>query len=182
MNVEITVRIDGREVATLRHDIFGESIGIEQQTETLKDRVGQVVLESGFEELEASIRRPCCCGQPMENKGRRRIEIMSLSGEISFERTRYRCRTCHRYLMPGDALVRCGRHQMTRHLGKTVCQLATLEHFTQLQRLMADQHAVFLGHDEMLRLVHDVGGTVDARRQAEAVDAAVHPSAIHPEV
>lgn len=99
MNVEITVRIDGREVATLRHDIFGESIGSEQQTETLKDRVGQVVLESGFEELEASIRRPCCCGRPMENKGRRRIEIMSLSGEISFERTRYRCRNCHRYLM-----------------------------------------------------------------------------------
>jgi hypothetical protein len=182
MNVEITVRINGQEVATLKDTIFGEAIEIEQQTERLKDRVGQVVLETGFAELSASLRRPCCCGMPMENKGVRPITIMSLSGEVIFERTRYRCRTCGRNLIPADAVVCCGHHRMTRHLAKQVCQLATLEHFTELERLMADQHGVHLGHDEMLRLVHDVGGTVDAQRQSEAEHAAAHPSTIHPEM
>jgi hypothetical protein len=182
VNVEITVRIDGQEVATLKHAVCGEAIELERQTEKLKDRVGQVVLETGFEELAASLRRPCCCGKPMENRGRRRVTIMSLSGEVTFERTRYRCRTCRCYLTPADAVVRCGHHRMTRHLAKQVCQLATLEHFTQLERLMSDQHGVDLGHDEMLQLVHDVGGTVDAQRQAQAKFAAAHPSTISPEV
>ena len=92
MNVEIALRINGQAVATLKDTIFGEAIEIEQQSERLKDKVGQVVLEAGFAELSVSLRRPYCCGMPMENKGVRPIMTMSLSGEVIFERTRYRCR------------------------------------------------------------------------------------------
>ena len=45
---------------------------------------------------------------------------------------------------------------MTLHLAKLVCQLGTLEHVTELERLIADQHGVQLRHDEML-LVDVVG-------------------------
>jgi heterodisulfide reductase subunit A-like polyferredoxin len=94
VKVEVTVRIDGREVAILEECISGQAIDVEQQTERLKDRVGQVVLAEGFSQLAATLRRPWCCGKPMQNKGPRRVTIMSQSGEISFNRTRYRCREC----------------------------------------------------------------------------------------
>lgn len=47
---------------------------------------------------------------------------------------------------------------------------------------MADQHAVHIGQDEMLKLFHDVGGTIDAQRQAEAVRAVKRPSRIIPKL
>ena len=43
---------------------------------------------------------------------------------------------------------------------------------------MADQHSVHIGHDDMLHLVHDVGGTVDAQRQSAARRAINSPSKI----
>lgn len=178
MKVEVIVRIDGREVATVDQSVWGEAIEIEQQTETLKDRIGQVVLEVGFTQLATTLRKPCCCGKVMKSKGRRCVTIMSQSGEVTFERRRYQCRSCGQCQTPADAVVRCGRHRMTRHLAKQICQLATLEHFTRLEQLMADQHSVHIGHDEMFQLVHDVGGTVDMQRQVAAKRAAEHPSTV----
>lgn len=180
MNVEVTVRIDGREVANFEQWISGEAIEIEQQTEHLKDRVGQAVLSEGFSQLAVSLRRPCCCGKPMENKGLRGLTITSQSGEVTFVRTRYRCIECRQYQTPADRVICCGHHRVTRHLAKQICQLATLEHFTRLEQLMADQHGVHIGHNEMLQLVHEVGGTIDRQRQAEAVHAVAHPSRIRP--
>ncbi|MGE4001367.1 MAG: hypothetical protein AB7I48_14215, partial [Planctomycetaceae bacterium] len=69
----------------------------------------------------------------MENKGRRRVSIASLSGEVVLERRRYRCRRCGAWRTPADAVLCCGVHRMTRHLSKLVCQLATVEHFTRLE-------------------------------------------------
>jgi hypothetical protein len=182
MKVEATVRIDGREVAILEEFVSGQAIDVEQQTEHLKDRVGQVVLTERFSQLAVTLRRPCCCGKRMQNKGPRCVTIMSQSGEIFFNRTRYRCRECHQYKTPADRVICCGHLRVTRHLAKQICQLATLEHFTRMEQPMADQHAVHIGHDEILQLVHDVGGTVDAQLQAEAVRAAEHPSQITPKL
>lgn len=178
MNVQVVVRIDGREVATFNDDVCGQPIEIEQQTEALKDCVGRIVLADAFSQFDASLRRPCCCGKPMQKKGRRTVILMSQSGEFPFERTRYRCTTCGCCTTPADDLVCCGNHRVTRHLAKQVCQLATLEHFTRLEQLMADQHCVHLGHDEIMKLVHDVGGTVDAQRQSAARRAMENPSKI----
>ena len=182
MNVEVTVRIDGREVATLSQDISGDPIDIEQQTEALKDRVGQLVLPQAFAQVDASLRRPCCCGRTMRRKGTRTITLMSQSGEIEFTRRRYRCPECRRCRTPADAIICCGNHRITRHLAKQICQLATLEHFTRLEQLMADQHGVHIGHDDMLQLVHDVGGVLDKQRQAEARRAIERPSKIKAKV
>ena len=178
MNVEVIVRIDGREVSVLAETISGQPIEIEQQTEGLKDRVGQVVLAEGFLQFDSVLRRPCCCGKPMEKKGTRTVTIMSQSGEIDFKRRRFRCTKCGACQTPADALVCCGKHRATRHLAKQICQLATLEHFTRLEQLMADQHNVHVGHDEMLRLVHDVGGTLDQQRQEAAKRTIEHPSEV----
>lgn len=48
MKVEVIVRIDGREVANLNQSISGQAVDMEQQTEALKDRVGQAVLPEAF--------------------------------------------------------------------------------------------------------------------------------------
>ena len=168
MNVEVIVRIEGREVASIEQELPTiEALDLEQQTERLKDRLGQVVLEVGFDRMASSLRRPCCCGRAMQNKGRRCVTIASLSGQVVLQRNRFRCVTCGAWQTPADAVVCCGRHRMTRYLARQVCQLATLEHFTRLEQLMADQHGVTLGHDPMMKLVHDVGGVAEARRLAE---------------
>lgn len=168
MNVEITVRIDDREVACVKDEIeTGSELVLEEETERVKDRVGRVVLESGFQQIVEHARRPCCCGRRMENKGKRRVTVISQSGEVVLERRRYRCRECHAWQTPADALVCCGRHRVTRYLARQICQLATLEHFTRLEQLLADQHGVHLGHDPMLQLVHDVGGAAESERLAE---------------
>ena len=158
MNVEITVKIEGREVAVIPQEIFlTKAISIEEQTERLKDRVGQVVLEQSFEHLDAELNTPCCCGRRMENRGQRGVTWMSQSGEIRVVRKHYRCRECGDWQRPLDQVVCLGPHRITKHLGKLVCQLATLEHFPQLEKLLFDQHQVALGHDEMMQLVHEAG-------------------------
>lgn len=48
MKVEVTVRNDGRVMATVEEMISGEAIEAEQQTEHQKDLVSQVVLREGF--------------------------------------------------------------------------------------------------------------------------------------
>lgn len=168
MNVEITVKIEGREVATIQQDIpLTKAIPIEEHTERLKDRVGQVVLEQSFEQLDAELKTPCCCGRRMENRGQRGVTWMSQSGEIRVVRKHYRCRVCGDWQRPLDQVVCLGPHRITKHLGKLVCQLATLEHFPQLEKLLFDQHQVALGHDEMMQLVHEAGQAAEASRRAE---------------
>ncbi len=159
---------DPRKVACLNDQIeTSESLPLEQQTEQLKDRVGQVVLEVGFQKCANQLRHPWCCGRPMRNHGKRLVTVTSQSGPVTCERTRYRCRECGAWRMPADAVVCCGNHQITRLLARNICQLATLEHFTRLEQLMADQHGVHLGHDPMAKLVHDVGGAAEQKRLAE---------------
>lgn len=168
MEIQVTVRIDGREVACLHQSlVIGRAIETEEQTERLKDRLGQVVLEHGFEQLAEDLEPPCCCGRAMENKGLRPLTLMSQSGEVRVSRRRYRCRTCGAWRMPADAVLGLGSHRVTRRLGQLVCELATLEHFPELEQLLANQHGVFLGHEEMRQLVHDVGQAAEADRLAD---------------
>ncbi|MBX3452475.1 MAG: ISKra4 family transposase [Planctomycetaceae bacterium] len=168
MNVEIIVRIDGQEVAKLTDEVpTSAALPLEERVEQLKRRVGSVLMEVGCRQLAVQLRRPCCCGRQMENRGKRFVTLTSRSGEFTFERTRYRCRVCRRWLFPADAVVCCGRHRITRLLAQTVCQLATLEHYTRLEQLLADQHGVHLGHDPMMHLVHEVGGVAETRRLVE---------------
>lgn len=168
MEVQITVTIDGREAGCVKQSIpMGQAIEIEEQVERVKDRVGQVLLEKGFEHLRDDIHSPCCCGRAMENRGLREVTLMSLSGEVRVSRRRYRCRACGEFRTPADALICCGSHRVTRALAKRVCQLGTLEHFPELEQLLADQHGVFLGHEEMRQLVHQVGQAAEAARLAD---------------
>lgn len=168
MQIQITVRIDGREVANVEQVVAGTAAEIEEQTRRVQQRVGRAVLEVGWQARVDQGWRPCCCGRRMENRGRRTITVMTLSGEVSVERTRYRCRVCRRWLTPADGELCCGRHRVSRALAQRICQLATVQHFTRLEQLLADQHGVSVGHEEMLELVHDVGGTADRVRRAEA--------------
>lgn len=168
MNVQVIVKVDGREVADFQDEVSTrEAFEFEQSTEQLKDRMGQVILEVGFQACDQQVRRPCCCGKPMRSHGKRIVSIMSQSGLVTYERTRYRCGTCGAWQTPVDALICCGKHRITRLLARNICQLATLEHFTRLEQLLQDQHNIQLGHDPMLNLVHDVGEAAEQKRLAD---------------
>lgn len=180
MYVKIIVEVDGRQAATMGEEVeIQASLKLEEQVEQLKDRTGRVLLEVGFQKLSRSLRHPCCCGRRMENRGKRGWTVTSQSGEVTFERTRYRCRHCRSWSTPADGAICCGRHRITRLLGRNICQLATLEHFTRLEQLLADQHGVHLAHDAMLQLVHDVGGAAEEKRLAEAEAWRAQPAETH---
>ncbi len=168
MKVEIIVRVDGREVGLMEQEVAtAEALEFEESVERLKDRVGQALLETGFTRLASTLRQPWCCGRKMVNHGKRCWTVMSQSGPVALERNRYRCPTCKAWQTPADGVICCGTHRITRHLGRLLCQLATLEHFTRLEQLLLDQHGLHLGHDPMMKLVHDVGGAAEAERLAE---------------
>jgi hypothetical protein len=168
MYVQITVRIDGREVGNLEEQLSGTAVQIEEHTLRLQCRVGRIVLEHGFNEIADQVCHPACCGRSMENRGRRCRTIQTQDGEVVVERTRYRCRVCRHESIPADAQICFGRHKITKPLAQRICQLATVEHWTRLEQLVADQHGVHVGHEEMLELVHDAGGEAERQRRAEA--------------
>jgi hypothetical protein len=167
MLIEVTVRIDGREVANLTQTISGDAAVIEEGTRRFGQRIECTILDHGFGGLARNVRRPICCGRPMQSRGRRCVTFQTLSGEVVVERTRYRCRTCRKWRTPADEQIACGRHRLTRPLAQRICQLATIEHFTRLEQLLADQHGVHLGREEILEVVHDVGGAAEQQRRAD---------------
>lgn len=168
MRVQLTIRIDGREVGSLEEQMAGTAAELEEQTLRLLRRTGRIIVEHGFNEIADQVDHPYCCGRSMENRGRRCRTIQTQNGEVVFERTRYRCRNCGRHCIPADAQICFGRHDITKPLAQWICQLATVEHWTRLEQLVADQHGVQVGHNEMLGLVHDAGGEAERRRRAES--------------
>jgi len=166
MVVQITVQIEGREVQWEK-TLAGTPAEREEAGHAVGREVARVINEAALTEAAKDVRHPCCCRRPMENRGRRPLTIWGMDGPMRITRTRYRCKTCGQECTPADGLLVCGRHRITRPLAKRVCQLATVEHFTRLPQLIFDQHGVRLSHHEILDLVHEVGGAVDAQRRAE---------------
>jgi len=167
MYVKVTIQIDGREVGNFEAEVSGTAADVEEQTLQVQRRVGRVLLEHGFSEIAGHVEHPTCCGRRMENRGRRCRTIQTQDGEVVVERTRYRCRVCHHGSIPADERLCFGRHRITKPLAQRICQLATVEHWTRLEQLVADQHGVHVGHEEMLELVHDAGGEAERQRRAE---------------
>jgi Uncharacterised protein family (UPF0236) len=168
MVVQITVQIDGREVQQLRQEVTGTAAEREEQAHRVGKEVGRVVGEEALAEAAAAARHPSCCGRRMENKGKRRVTLHGLDGELRVPRTRYRCRTCGRDVYAADGELKCGRHRVTRPAAKRACQLAAVEHFSGLPQLLFDQHGMRLSHEEVIELAHDVGGEADRQRRAAA--------------
>lgn len=79
--------------------------------------------------------------------------------KVTDERTRYRCRKRGKWQTPADSVIWCGPQRVTKHLAKTVCQLAVTNYFTQLEQLVTDQHEVYLAGETVWELVQHVGGT-----------------------
>ena len=169
MQVKITVEIDGRQSGIVEHEVSGSAAEIEEQTRSLTQRCGRIVLETGFLQISAASPRPCCCQVPMESRGKRCLTLETTFGPVVVSRTRYRCRSCGAEVYPADEAWRCGRHRMTYPLARRICQLATVEHFQRLESLLADQHGVAVGHEAILELVHDVGGVLEQARLAATV-------------
>lgn len=168
MVVQITTWIDGREVEQVEQELSGTPAEREERAHRLGKQVGRVITEHALAEAAGQVRHPCCCGRSMQNKGRRRLTMRGLDGDLRVPRTRYHCGTCGQNVYAADGLLMCGRHRVTRPLAQRACQLATVEHFTELPQLLFDQHGVRLSHEELIELVHDVGGEADRLRQAEA--------------
>ncbi|MCB0115155.1 MAG: ISKra4 family transposase [Caldilineaceae bacterium] len=169
MNVQMTIRIAGREVETVERTISGDAFEREEEAHRLGKEVGRVVAEQALGELaEQHQRTPHCCGRPMNSRGLVPITVQGLDGPLTIRRRRYRCVQCQRNFYPVDGSLLCGCHRVTRPLAKKACQLATMEHFTELPQLLFDQHGVRLCHAELIELAHDVGGAADRLRQADA--------------
>src|SRR5436190_4768144 len=167
MHAEVIIQINGRTVATLKQEIQGTAFEREQQIGRVQQRLGCVIAEKEFQEIADSVPPPKCCGRPMKNCGSEEIHIQTMSGKVFLTRRRYRCRVCQRSVHAADQAICFGGHRLTKLLAQRICQLATVEHFTRLEQLLADQHGIAVGHDEMMELVHEAGGAAEAARRAD---------------
>jgi hypothetical protein len=168
MLVQISVRIDGREPVLLERALSGSAEEMEEAVREDLQRTGRVILETAFQQISDRTPAPSCCGRSMKNCGLRPIGVMTSCGEVIVSRRRYRCRECGRELHPADMRLCCGKHRVSKPLAKRACQLAVVEHFTRLPALVMAQHGVTLSHETLLELAHDVGGTAERMRLAEA--------------
>lgn len=170
MLVQVSVRIEDQELVVVEQELSGSAEAIEEQVRNVQQRVGRVMLKPAFQEIADRTPVPRCCRRSMKNCGLRTIGVMTSCGEVSVRRRRYRCRCpdCHHEVHPADSLLCCGAHRVSKPLAKRVCQLAAVEHFTRLPGLLSAQHGVTLCHETILELAHDVGGTAERMRLAEA--------------
>lgn len=171
MLIQFTVTVDGREVGSESRVVSGSAAEVEEQIRGMHQRAGRMALEPALLWIADQTSAPRCCGRPMANCGQRVITVRTTFGEIAVSRRVYQCDQCGHRRTPADAQFCCGGHRITRPLAQRVCQLATLAHFPQLPDLLANQHGVMLGHDTLVKLVHDVGGSADRLRQAEAAQS-----------
>ena len=167
MYAEVIIQIDGRTVATLNQEIQGTAFEREQQIECVQQRVGCVIAEKELQQIADSVAPPKCCGRPMKNCGPEEIYVQTMFGKVYLTRRRYRCRVCERSMFAADEAICFAGHRMTKLLAQRICQLATVEHFTRLEQLLADQHGIAVGHEEMLELVHQAGGAAETARRAD---------------
>ena len=63
MYVQVTIRIDGREVGNVEEQVFGTAAEIEEQTLRFIRRTGRIVVEHGFNEIADRAIHPRCCGR-----------------------------------------------------------------------------------------------------------------------
>lgn len=170
MQVQITIAIGGQEVQTVRQEIAGTPAEREELAHGCAREVGRLITQAALDEWTRSenVVHPHCCRRAMESRGWLRITMRGLDGDVRVARRRFRCRACGHDVYAGDGLLMCGKHRVTRPLAQRVCQLAAVEHFTHLPQLVFDQHGVQLAHEELIELVHDVGGQADRLRRAEA--------------
>ena len=87
MHVEVIIRIDGRDLATVKSEIRGAAREREEQIQELKQRVGGPVMEQALQEIADAVPRPICCGRSMKSRGRAPLTVTSLSGIPSAEAT-----------------------------------------------------------------------------------------------
>lgn len=167
MDYEVTIRVDGEEVEVLRGEVDGDAAGREEAAVRAGREVGRVLTERGLGDLLARGDRPVCCGEPMSRWGRCERVLTGLCGDVRIAGRRYRCARCRRDVRSTDAATFRG-HGVTVPLARRVCRLATVEHFTQMEEMLLEQHGLRLGHDLMATLVHEAGGEADRRRRAEA--------------
>ena len=116
VNVQITIRIEGREVETFERPISGDAFDREDAHRFGKD-IGCVVAEQALSDWAQQHRRtPHCCGRPMNSRGLVAVTGQGLDGPLTIRRRRYRCDLCGQDVYPADAELFCGRHRVTRPL------------------------------------------------------------------
>ncbi len=176
MNVRLVVEVDGVQVAEILEDVETlDGLAVEERVEQIKQRAGRAMREKGLTAVGESVRRPCCCGRPMRNEGRRVLTVVSRSGAVTLDRARSRCRVCKEYQTPAHAMVCCGTQRVTKLLAKKVCQRATTEHDTRLEQLVIDQHDVHLACEPMWELAQAVGGKLEEQRLVDVAYRSAHP-------
>jgi len=168
MLVQISVRIEGREVGTVERELSASANDVEERVREGLQRAGQMVLEPAFLEMAKQVSAPNCCGHAMENKGFRLATVRTTCGDVPVARRRYRCSWCGHECFPADHLLRCGRYRITKPLARRAFQFALTEHFPRLLGILFDQHGVTLSHDTLMDLVHDAAGHLERLRLAEA--------------
>lgn len=180
MLLQVTVRMDGREVGNVDQEVSGSAADVEEQVRHTLQRTGRITLETAFTQLARQASAPHCCGHAMKNAGFRTITVRTTCGEVVVPRRRHRCERCGHEAYPADVQLCCGAHRLTKPLAQRVCQLATITSYPQLPAVLADQHGVTVSHETIKGVVHDVGGHLERLRRAEARRGRASAAAVAP--
>lgn len=86
MLVQVSVRVDDRELVVVERELCGTAEEIEEQVRDVEMRVGRELLKPAFQQVADRTPVPCCCGRSIKNCGLRTIGIMTTCGEVFVRR------------------------------------------------------------------------------------------------
>jgi hypothetical protein len=167
--LEARIRRIMEKVEPLIRETLSRAIRPLHEIEIDVDKVGDIVKETITKEAieqagdgYSTTRAACQCGAAARFCGRRRRQIITLHGHLSFRRAYYYCRGCNRGFCPTDAKLDLGSGDCSRVVKAFASRVASYLPFAvATDELRALRH-IDISTTTLQRLAKDVGERIGA--------------------
>lgn len=154
----VTLEVEHADLASLERVVAGALA-----------KVGDALWAHLLALLEATLPRParCACGGPLKANGQAPRQVVTLAGEVSFRRRRFRCTSCAKEVVPLDtALGLRPREAHTLGVRERGLWLVTELSYGRSAGLLDELRGIAVSHGELHAWVRQEGGRLEARREA----------------
>lgn len=107
------------------------------------------------------------CHTPMRSTGPRPKTILTLLGEVSYTRTRYRCPACGTVRYPGDEALDIERTSRSPGVRRQTARLGAKEPFHEVAEDLRELAGITLSRKDAERIAEAVGAGIEAHEARE---------------
>lgn len=167
MQVEISVKVDGRVVKTHVQQVDGTLEQMEETVHALSKRVGGDALQASVNAVAGP--RPLFSedGGEWRHRGYKSRTFVGLDGTLTIRRARFQNSKTGKVIVPLDEKLDLPKGDVTVSLARRALRLSTYMSFGYLQTELEAQHDVRLTDSTLDTLMQQAGGVAVADREGE---------------